>query len=101
MAKDARINFYADMPRADIPQSSLAEIIAAARAAKVRYLVADGTLFGQRPQMEPLLQPLLDSPPDILYLEQGPGFQPIPGLKLILLYKNPASAGAAVYEFQE
>ncbi|BCS55506.1 glycosyltransferase family 39 protein [Geobacter sp. SVR] len=99
MVKSGRIAFYGEFQHVDIPQASLPEIMEAARAGKARYLVADGTLFGARPQLEPFLVPLLIQQDKVM--STGP-FPPVPnlppGVRLVLLYKDPASVGVAVYE---
>jgi hypothetical protein len=101
MARDARLSFYADMKRVDIPQASLSGIIAAARSGGARYLVADGTLFQIRPQMETFLNPLLVPSLRGLVTFSDDGYQPVPGFRLVLLYKDPSSAGVAVYKISE
>lgn len=102
MVKSGRIAFYGDFQRVDIPQASLPEILEAAKEGGASYLIADGTLFGARPQMEPFLIPLLI--PQEQVLSTGP-FGQIPnipgGLRLVLLYKDPNSVGVAVYEFPQ
>ncbi|GAM11409.1 dolichyl-phosphate-mannose-protein mannosyltransferase [Geobacter sp. OR-1] len=101
MARDARLTFYADMSRVDIPQADLEEILSVARKNHARYIVADGTLLGMRPQMLPLLKPLLSSSLQGLFIVNGEGYRPVPGLRLVLLFTDPASAGVAVYELLE
>jgi 4-amino-4-deoxy-L-arabinose transferase-like glycosyltransferase len=101
MARDARLTFYADMSRVDIPQAGFDEILNEARKNHARYIVADGTLLGARPQMLPLLSPLLSSSLKGLIIVKGEGYRPVPDLRLVLLYSDPASAGVAVYEFLE
>ncbi|OGU15952.1 MAG: hypothetical protein A2076_04735 [Geobacteraceae bacterium GWC2_53_11] len=100
MVKSGRIAFYGDFQQVDIPQATLPVILQAAKTDKARYLVADGSLFGARPQMEPYLTPLLI--PQEQISTSGP-FGQMPnfpgGLRLVFLYKDPASVGVAVYEF--
>jgi len=102
MAKSGRICFYGDFQQVDIPQASISEILQDARNNKARYLIADGTLYFSRPQLEPLLAPLLI--PQAKILTTGP-FEGLPvfpgGLLLKMLYKDPASVGVAVYEIPE
>lgn len=100
MVKSGRIAFYGDFQRIDIPQASLAEILQAAKDGNARYLIADGTLLSARPQMEPFFIPLLVTQEQVF--TSGP-FEQLPvfpgGLRLLFLYKDPASVGVAVYEF--
>jgi hypothetical protein len=99
MAKSGRICFYGDFTQVDIPQASLQEILKAAKAGNAHYLVADGTLFGARPQLEPFLGPLLVPQERVFATEPFDQVPDFPGgLKLILLYKDPASVGVAVYK---
>jgi 4-amino-4-deoxy-L-arabinose transferase-like glycosyltransferase len=100
MTKSARISFYGDFDMVDIPQASLPEILKAARDGKARYLIADGTLFFSRPQMGPFLTPLLIPQDKVLATGPFVGMPEAPaGFRLILLFKDPASLGVAVYEF--
>jgi hypothetical protein len=101
MARDARLTFYADMSRVDIPQADLDEILKEARKSRARYIIVDGTLLGIRPQMLPLLRPLVSSSINGLVMVKGEGYRPVPDLRLVMLYIDPASAGVAVYEFVE
>jgi 4-amino-4-deoxy-L-arabinose transferase-like glycosyltransferase len=100
MSKSGRIVFYGDFQQVDIPQTNLFEIIQTAKNGKARYLIIDGTLFRSRPQLEPFFTPLLI--PQEQISTSGP-FGKVPnipdGIRLIYLYKNPASVGVAVYEF--
>lgn len=100
MCKSGRICFYGDFQQVDIPQSTLPEILLAAKAGKARYLIVDGSLFYARPQLEPFFTPLLMQQDQIL--TTGP-FEGVPefagGLRLVLVYKDPASVGVVVYEF--
>lgn len=99
MVKSGRIAFYGDFQHVDIPQTNLPEILLAAKTGKARYLIADGTLFDARPQLEPFLNPLL-IPQDEIFttgpFDQMPDFPG--GLRLVLVYKSLPSVGVAVYE---
>lgn len=98
MSRSGRIGYYAERERVDMPQASLAEIIVTARTSGARYIVVDGTLPDLRPQLGVLFQPLFSGEERVLYVEKGPGYRPLPGLRLYLLYKDPSSLGVAVYE---
>jgi hypothetical protein len=99
MTRQGRIAFYySDRGYVDIPQASLPEIIASARQGGARYIVVDGMLAGLRPQMAPLLEPLYQGEERFFFVDAGTNYRPIPGLRLHLLYKDPASLGVAVYE---
>jgi hypothetical protein len=98
MTRSGRIAFYSDTEFTIYPQASLAEILVVARKSRVRYLVVDGTLVAQRPQLGILLEPLI-SPPDSLELTFSAKQQEVlPGIRPLYLYKNPASVGVVVYE---
>lgn len=98
MTRWGRIAFYADMESIDMPQASLPEIIAAAKANGARYIVVDGMLMGLRPQLGVLFQPLFSGEDKVFYIEKGEDSRPIPGLRLYLLHKDPSSIGVAIYE---
>jgi 4-amino-4-deoxy-L-arabinose transferase-like glycosyltransferase len=102
LAKSGRICFYGDFQQVDIPQAPLPDILQTARNAKARYLIADGTLFSSRPQMEPFLVPFLIPQQQIFTTGPFEGMPDLPGgLRLIILFKDPASVGVAVYELPE
>ena len=100
MTRWGRISFYAEMQNVSMPQTGLSEMLASARKSGARYLVIDGMLMNARPQFQLLFAPLLTSAESVLY---QPGasevrFEPLPGVRLILLFKDPSSLGVAVYE---
>jgi hypothetical protein len=99
MTRWGRIAFYySDLPYTQMPQAELGEVISTAKKEGVNYFVADGMLMGIRPQFAPLFEPLLQGPENTLAVFSGNGPMVVPGLRLHLLYKNPASLGVAVYE---
>lgn len=100
MTRWGRISFYAEMENVGMPQADLIDMIAIARKSGVRYIIIDGMLVGARPQFEPLFAPLINGPATVLYLPTAgeSTFTPIRGVRLHLLYKDPASLGVAVYE---
>jgi 4-amino-4-deoxy-L-arabinose transferase-like glycosyltransferase len=100
MTRSGRIGFYSDRKYVDVPQAGLEEIIATARKNNVRYLVVDGLLLWQRPQLGILLRPLQEGNPQVLYLGGETGDEILPGIKLFLLYKEPSSLGVAVYRVE-
>jgi hypothetical protein len=99
MTRSGRINFYSERPCIDIPQAGFSDILAYGRKNRARFLIVDGMLMGQRPQLEVLFDPLINSPEKVLYLPPGNEYMPTPGLRLHLLFKDPSSLGVAVYEF--
>lgn len=100
MTRWGRISFYAEMENTGMPQTDLMEMVDTARKSRARYIIIDGMLAGMRPQFEPLFTPLFGGPEAVLYLSTAgaPQFVPIPGVRLHLLFKDPASLGVAVYE---
>lgn len=98
MTRFGRISYYAEMEQVMIPQAGIPELIDAAVRNKARYIVIDGVLAQMRPQFEPLYQPLFMGEEKVYYLESGPGYRPLPILKLSFLYKDPSSVGVVVYE---
>lgn len=98
MTRFGRISFYAEMEQVMIPQAGIPELIDAAVRNKARYIVIDGVLAQMRPQFETLYQPLFMGMEKEYYLESGPGYRPLPNLRLLFLYKDPSSVGAVVYE---
>lgn len=98
MTRQGRIGFYSDRKWTDLPHASLPEIINIAKKEKARFIVVDGMLQGQRPQLGLLWSPLFPIGGTVLRIEQGEVNKPIPGLRLYLLFKDPSSLGVAVYE---
>jgi hypothetical protein len=100
MTRWARIAFYAEREWANIPAGvDYDSIIRTARENGVRFLVADGVLYSNRPALgREIFQPLMD--PALPY---GKFFMTDPkerirGLKPFFLYTDPRSFGVVVYE---
>jgi hypothetical protein len=99
MTRWGRIAFYySDRDYTQMPQVELDEMISIARRERVNFIVADGMLMGIRPQFAQLYVPLLQGYETTMAVFNGNGPMVVPGLRLHLLYKNPASLGVAVYE---
>lgn len=100
MTRWARIAFYADREWVNIPAATPYEqIIQLARKSGVRFLIADGTLYGMRPMLGmELFEPLMDKEqPPGKFLNSDPDRR-IKGLRPYMLYTDPRSMGVVVYE---
>lgn len=97
MTRWGRIAFYADREWVMIPTTRLPDVIETAKKNGVKYIVVDGMVVGMRPELELLSKPLFST--SGIYSENE--YMPVPGLKLILLYRHPTSVGVAVYEIME
>lgn len=99
MTRWARIAFYAEREWVNVPATYFDEIIETARKNKVRYLIADGLLYENRPGFGlEIFEYFLDN--DIqsgLHINTNPALR-IKGLKPVLIYKDPRSIGVIVYE---
>lgn len=100
MTRWARIAFYADREWVNIPaETPYEEIIALARENGVRFFIADGTLYANRPMLgKELFEPLMDE-----NLPYGRFFQTnedydVKGIRPFLVYTSPNSMGVVVYE---
>ena len=100
MTRWARIAFYADREWVNIPsETPYEEIIALARKNGVRFFIADGTLYTNRPMLgKELFEPLMDA-----NLPHGRFFQTnedydVKGIRLFMVYTSPNSMGVVVYE---
>lgn len=100
MTRWARIAFYADREWVNIPaETPYEEIIALARKNGVRFFIADGTLYTNRPMLgKELFEPLMDENLPYGRFFQTDENQRVKGLKPFLLYTNPNSMGVVVYE---
>ena len=102
MTRWGRISFYSEREFIMIPNASFREILETAKENKAKYMIVDGALMGMRPQLGPLFQPLRYYGNKFFRVyPPNEGLRPYPGLKLFLLYKDPASVGVAVYEIVE
>jgi 4-amino-4-deoxy-L-arabinose transferase-like glycosyltransferase len=100
MTRWARIAYYADREWVTIPKTDLEAVIRTARESGVRFIVVDGGLSRQRPELEILFSPfeiddgtkrlLLKTPENELFRDTG--------LRPYLFYLDPQSFGVAIYE---
>jgi hypothetical protein len=100
MTRWARIAFYAEREWVNIPAGvEFDSIIKTARDNGVRFLVADGVLFSNRPNLgKEIFEPLLDeSIPYGKYFMNDQSVK-IRGLRPFFLYTDPQSFGVVVYE---
>ncbi len=100
MTRWARIAFYAEREWVNIPAGvDFDSVIMTARENGVRYLVADGVLYSNRPALgTEIFEPLMDGEiPAGTYAMTDPTLR-TRGLIPVLLYKNPRSFGVVVYE---
>jgi len=100
MTRWARIAFYAERDWINIPSGvGFEEIIRTARENNIRYLIADGVLYSNRPGLGvEIFQPLMDeTQPYGEYSLQGADIR-INGLKPVFIYTDPKSFGVVVYE---
>lgn len=98
MTRSSKIMFYSNREYVDIPQAGFSDILRTARNSGVNYLVVNGALIRIRPQLKLLFKPFLMAPEKIFRIyRHDEGFNPLPYLKLFLLYNDPASTGVAVY----
>jgi hypothetical protein len=85
-----------------LPSADPRRLYLIARAEGVRYIVFDGQMIGLKEARaaEQLLSPLLIGSDKFLFVspEGWRTYEPAPGLRLRLLYKDPTSVGAVVYE---
>ncbi|HEY5975716.1 MAG TPA: glycosyltransferase family 39 protein [Geobacteraceae bacterium] len=100
MTRWARIAFYAEREWVNIPNTSHDEIMKAARASKVRFLIVDGELINYRPGLSPELFRLFgpEFPQKILSTNTVRTARVVPGLLPYFIYRDPSSTGVAVYE---
>jgi len=100
MTRWARIAFYAGREWVNIPAGvPLEDVIAHARENGVSYLIADGVLYSNRPDLGlEIFDPLKDrEQPYGKYFMTDPTLR-IMGLKPYFLYTDPRSFGVVVYE---
>ncbi|HZV81282.1 MAG TPA: hypothetical protein VFF53_03840, partial [Geobacteraceae bacterium] len=100
MTRWARIAFYAEREWVNIPAGvEFDSVIMTARESGVRYLIADGVLYSNRPGLgTEIFQPLMDKDlPYGKYSMTDPNLR-IRGLKPVFLYTDPQSFGVVVYE---
>jgi hypothetical protein len=100
MTRWARIAFYAEREWVSIPAaSSLEEVILTAKRSGVRFFIADGLLYSNRPALgREIFEPLRTTK-----LGKGRFFHSDPdarikGMRPFMLYINPPSMGVVVYE---
>lgn len=100
MTRWARIAFYADRDWVNIPAAvGLDDVIMLARDSGVRYLVADGMLYSNRPELgREIFSPLVDDELPFGKLFMTDPDLRIRGLRPFLLYTDPKSIGVVVYE---
>lgn len=97
MSRSSRLAYYAEHEMVGIPNTDLLGIQKAAIDGGARFLVLDGRMYGCRPPLDFLFQPLHESPK--VYLTVTPGTSvKMPGLHKYLIYNNPSSVGVIVYE---
>ncbi|NVN98750.1 MAG: glycosyltransferase family 39 protein [Geobacteraceae bacterium] len=99
MTRWARIAFYAEREWVNVPVAYFDEIIKTARENKVRFLIADGLLYENRPGFGlEIFKYFMDrNIPSGLHINTDPSLR-IKGLKPVLIYKSPRSIGVIVYE---
>jgi len=100
MTRWARIAFYAERDWVNIPAGvPFDSVIRTARENGVRFLVADGVLYSNRPQLgHEIFSPLMDEEQPYGTLFMTDPTQRIMGLRPYLLYTDPKSFGVVVYE---
>ncbi len=100
MTRWARIAFYAQREWISIPAGTpYEEIIELARKNSVRFFIADGTLYGNRPMLGvELFEPLMyQGQPPGCFFHDNPAVR-VKGLRPYMLFVNPRSMGVVVYE---
>jgi hypothetical protein len=103
MTRWARIAFYAEREWMNIPNAtSCEEVIELARKSGVRFFIADGTLFSNRPELGmELFEPLTDETmPFGKFFHDKPDVR-VKGMRPFMLYTDPRSIGVVVYEIPE
>ncbi len=102
MTRWARIAFYAERDYVNIPaETELAGVIQLARENGVRFFIADGVLYSNRPKLgTEIFDPLvgLNQPPG-RFFNTDPNYR-VQGLRPFLLYTDPKSIGVVVYELE-
>jgi 4-amino-4-deoxy-L-arabinose transferase-like glycosyltransferase len=98
MTRWGRIAYYAEREWTTIPQVTVEEIIASARRQEVRFLVVDGNLFANRPQLAELLEPLTIETERLFFVRAENTSAGKRNLKMRLIYLDPTSKGVVVYE---
>jgi 4-amino-4-deoxy-L-arabinose transferase-like glycosyltransferase len=100
MTRWARIAFYAEREWVNIPaETEFEEIIKSAKESGVKFLIADGMLYSNRPKLGmELFTPFTDrNKPSGLFIMSDRDSR-VKGLIPILLYHNPESVGVIAYE---
>jgi len=100
MTRWARIAFYSEREWANIPsETPCEEVIELARKSGVRFFIADGTLFSNRPMLgTELFEPLRDENlPFGKFFHDNPDAR-VKGMRPYMLYTDPKSMGVVVYE---
>jgi 4-amino-4-deoxy-L-arabinose transferase-like glycosyltransferase len=103
MTRWARIAFYAEREWVNIPNATpCEEVIKLARKSGVRFFIADGTLYGNRPELGmELFEPLTDENlPFGKFFHEDPDAR-VKGMRPFMLYTDPKSMGVVVYEIPE
>lgn len=100
MTRWARIAFYAERDWINIPaETSLEDIIRSAKESGAKFLVVDGMLYSNRPEMGiELFGPFMDRqrPQGLIFMKDRA--VKINGLSPLLIYTDPGSIGVIVYE---
>lgn len=100
MTRWARVAFYAEREWVNIPAVvNLDGVVRTAMDNKVRYLIADGMLYSNRPKLgREIFAPLVDpGQPYGMFFMSDPSLR-IEGLKPVFLFTDAQSAGVVVYE---
>lgn len=100
MTRWARIAFYAEREWVNIPAgTTYEEIIRLARSSGVRFFIADGTLYSNRPMLGmELFEPLYDPKQPYGRFFQTNDDYKVKGLQPFMFYTDPRSMGVMVYE---